>query len=476
MDVKDTRIKFFTCACLLALMLCSSLAGAQQLKYSRQNVFVGTPHDLQFVANLSGNHHLLSVNNDEAITIFIYNNSLELKKKLATPFKFPDDAQLKIISFADYYYLNFYHRQAKKNMLWKIDANGNCSEYSLALEELLETQVQHIESGFQLTERKGQLCLMYHTYIPQLEKNVLTMLQVDTGLQITQTKKVMYELKESGERLLQEQIISDKYLLILKTTTGGTALKLMKMDIGTGLSVSKDFYSAGLYFSQPQFMVSDEDSTIHVLSTLTEPQKLHSRKNYVFTASLNSMLEEKVPFTLLKKQFRKNTGTNFVLVNKKSGWVRLRTSWGLRYNVEPVNWIAPSTGIPSTTKNAYQRLGDFTEEQLEGVRFSMLNNNLNISSDSLIGNNKNAFTIRPSQFTQFETDQKNYLLIAQVFFGKRNGLSMVSAKDNQQLSYTQLPVIGHYDYLLHLAKKIPQQIIIPYRYKLEAGLIRIAGN
>ena len=478
MIVKCIKTKLFTFVCCLVLVLCCNKTEAQLLKYSRQNIFIGNPDDVQLVANVAGMHHLLSFNTGEYITLFIFNQHLEFKKKLATPFKIPENATVKTIVFADFYYLSIYARQEKKYSFWKVDAVGNCTDQTFAFEKLLATQLQHIEFGFGLTENKNQLCLTYHTYIPKLEKNVLTRVLADSLLRITHTTKLMYEFKENGEKLLQEEFLSEKYLLVLKSMHGGTALKLMKVDIATGLTVSNEFSSSGYHFSQPEFTYSEEDSTITVSSLLVESYKQYSKKKYVFVSRLNSMLVETVPFILLKTQFRKNTGTNFVLVNEKTGWVGLKASWGHSYNTLPDNWPAlyGAGPMPPVTRSP-GRNADYAEEQLQGIRFSQLDKNLRITSDSLVNNNRDSYTLKPGQFTHFGTKNRDYLVVAQQFFTKSKGLLMISANDEQRLSYTQLPVVNHYDYLLHKARVMQQQaIIIPYLYKLEAGLIKITGN
>jgi hypothetical protein len=303
---------------------------------------------------------------------------------------------------------------------------------------------------------------LYHTYIPNLDKNVLTTVLADSQFDITLTKKLMYELKESGEKVLQEKFIADKYLLVLKSTNSGTGLKLMKVDIATGVGLGHEFFSSGYYFSQPVLNYNNEDSTITVSSLLTEPNNLYSNKRYVFVSRLNSMLVEEVPFTILKTQFRKNAGTNFLLANGHAGWVRLQTSWGGAYFTQVDG---------NTTYYGH------SEELLQGIRFSLLDKNLKICSDSLVRNNKDSYTIKPGQFTRFSVKDKDYLVVAQEFFTKKRGLLMIRAEDEKGLSFTHLPVMNRYDYFLHKAKLVPQQgIVIPYVHKLEAGLIKVTVN
>ena len=110
----------------------------------------------------------------------------------------------------------------------------------------------------------------------------------------------------------------------------------------------------------------------------------------------------------------------------------------------------------------------------QGVRFSLLDKDLKIINDSLVGNSKDSYTLKTNPYKRFEVNNKSYLLLKQEFVKNSRGLLMINANDKQQLTYTDLRVVGRNDYLLGKSQVIPGEgIIIPYIHKLEAGLVKI---
>ncbi|MGC4104289.1 hypothetical protein [Ferruginibacter sp.] len=475
---------------LLTLLLLVCYGGtAQTLQYSRQNIFIDNPDDLQMVADIAGTHHLLKFNNNESPEIFIYNDALEFKKKVKTAFKFPEKASLRIIACDKFYYLCIRPRFSNSYFLWKIDSNGNSVELTDAFRKLLRSQAQNMESGFQLIESDNRLCLLYHTYIPKLEKNVLTYIKTDSVMGISSVRKVMYEFKADQEKLQQEAIVSGRYLLVLKKMNS-IMLKVMKVDIATGLAVSNEFTSSGYYYSQCGFTWSNTDSSITISALLTEPTKNYNPRHYIFVSRLNNMLAEQTPFTIFKSQFAKNAGTNFLMVNGASVWNRMRVVWTGMPNQAMDNTIRVYQDItmPCDQQNAmdnnrllasFNAMNDFdyAEDQRRGVRISMLDKNLKLASDTLIKNNKDSYTLRPEDFTRFNCNGKDHLLIAQQFTGRNKGLLLISPNEMQQLSYDHLPVISRYNYLLSKAQLVPgKALLIPYLYKMDAGLVKVTVN
>src|SRR4051812_28400221 len=102
-----TRItisKYLIVVCSLLLIQNVNTTAAQMVKYSREEVYINNPDDLQLVANIAGNHHMLSFSHNEDPEIFIYNAALEFVAKKTLPFKFPEKAAINIIPFNDFYY------------------------------------------------------------------------------------------------------------------------------------------------------------------------------------------------------------------------------------------------------------------------------------------------------------------------------------------------------------------------------------
>jgi hypothetical protein len=476
----------FTFACQLIIICCVNPAAAQKLQYSRENVFVGNPNHLQLVANIGGNHHLLILNDNENPEVFIFNSALELEKKVRLDFKFPERSVISIIPFGNFYYLYIRPVLSQKHLLWKIDSNGNCTDYVPFFQKLLVSQAHNIKLGFQLIPYHDHLWMVYHTDLENNEKNTVMMVQTDSLLNVLFTNRVIYDFKRDEEKLQKEVLIFGKYLLALKTGRSGTSLELLKINLATGLAITNTFSSSGYFYSQSALSINGEDSSVTVSALLTEPRATANPKQFVFVSRLNKNLFEEVPFKILKSQFKKNTGTNFLHVNGQSEWMRFRIRGEQRNNAVVSNDVSLYQDLTMPDNNAdavkdINRMLQKTEmsnvepwDAFQGVRFSLLDKALETTSDSLVANTKDYYSIKADQFIRFAVNNKEYMLLGQQFVKRSKGLLMVNTNDQQQLIYTDLSVNSRNNYLLAKYQLIPHKgIIIPYVYKLEAGLIKI---
>ncbi len=464
---------------ILCLGICEN-GIAQKIKYSSGNVLTGYPDQLQLVANIADHHHLLSFIEKEEPAIFVYDNDMKYLGKNTIPFKFPDKSETRIIPFDNFYYLYIHPPFTSKYLFWKVDANGSFTELTAAFQNLLQSQSQNIKLGFQLINNQGQLCMLYHTDLTNLKKNTLIIAQTDTLLKAVFTHKLVYDFKREEEKLQQEVLMSGKYLFVLKTAVGGTSLELMKVNLATGYTIRNTFQSSGYLYSQSTFSYNNTDSTATVTSLLTEPRVNSRPKSFVFVCRLNKILIEQVPFTILRSQFLKNTSTNFLLVNSLSRWVRLKPERYQSYTTvdeqmttssRDYSVLDPNNSIRTIIAPVRNYTG--SEEPGQSILFSLLDKNFKITSDSLVSNTKNSYTIKTDQFTRFAAGNKEYLLVGQLFSRKNTGLLMINTNDADQLTYTDVRVNDRNNYLLSKAKIIPRKgIIIPYTYKRELGLIK----
>lgn len=478
----------FTFACLLILICFVNMAAAQKVQYSRQNVFINNPNHLQLAANIAGKHHLLILNDKEDPEIYIFNSELELQAKVRPDFKFPERSVVSVIPFGNFYYLYIRPVLSQKKLLWKIDSDGTCTDYTLFFQKLLISQSGNIKLGFQLIAYQDHLWMVYHTELENNEKNTVVMVQTDSLLNVLFTNRVIYDFKRDEEKLQKEILIFGKYLLALKTGRSGTSLELMKINLATGLSFTNTFSSSGYFYSQSAISINNKDSSITVSALMTEPRTTSNPKQFVFVSRLNKNLFEEVPFTILKSQFKKNAGTNFLLVNDQSGWMRFRLR-GEQRNITFVNnhvSLYQDLTMPDNNADAINDVNRILQKTesgnepaepwnaFQGIRFSLLDKGLNIINDSLVPNTKDSYTIKADQFIRFAVNNKEYMLLGQQFVKKSRGLLMVNTNDTQQLIYTHLIVNDRNDYLLSKSQIIAHAgIIIPYRHKLEAGLIKI---
>ncbi len=482
--------KYCFTAVSLFLFYCMQVSktNAQVVQYCRENVSLVNPDDLQLIPDVAGNYHLLSLTKEEYPALFVYNNKMELYKSLTLPFKFLDRSRINIIPLKNYYYIYLYTINKKDYQLWKVDGEGNCTEQTAAFKKLLAAQSANIKLGFQLIPYKEQLWLVYHTGMDNLEKSTVVMVQTDSSLNIQFAHKVEYDFKRDEEKVLQEALVFNHYLIVLKSLQSGSALEVMKVNLATGYTIRNTFRSSGYIYSQAGFNFNEADTTITITSMLTEPVFSYKAKQYVFVSRLDKILKETTPFTLLKTQFRKNTNANFLLVNGTSRWIRLKKrkySNGYVMQNTPVSVYQDMAASGDASQNnttinsllarmdAENNSVAYTDEI--GVRFSLLNTSLDIVADTLVKNTKDSYTIKDDQSTRFELGGKEYLLVAQQFFQRKNGLLLVSADDANQLRYDFLRVSERNKYMVSKSKNIPGQgIVIPYVHKREVGFIKIS--
>lgn len=469
------------------LQFSASYITAQTIRYSRDNIYINNPDDLQLVANVSGRHHLISFSKNEKPQLHIFNAQLNLINTIELPFIFPELAELRIIPFNTYYYVSIHPRLTKAYLFWKVDGDGNAIDLSEAFQKLLQSQSANVKLGYQFIPYHNQFWMVYHTDIDNFEKNTIVMVQTDSLLNLLFAHKVSYDFKREEEKLQQEVLVFDKHLYVLKTQKSGTSLELMKVNLATGFAIHNTFYSSGYFYSQAGLAYNNTDSTVTVSSMLIEPGYNYDPKQYIFISRLNKILIEQVPFTLLKTQFRKKTNTNFILTEGSSRWIRFKKGRGFTTSTDADRKITvyqdPSMSDASNqsamevnnmlAKMNTDRTVTYSDEM--GVRFSFLDKNFKITEDSLMANTKDSYTIRPDSYTRFNAKNKQYLLVSQLFFRRKNGLLLVNTDDNNKLEYNYVRVNERYNYLLSKSKNIPEEgIIIPYLRRREAGLIKIS--
>lgn len=476
---------------LIFLEISYSKITAQVIRYCGENAQLIAPDDVQVVPNISGNYHLLGFTRNEKPRVFIYNSKLDLENEIALPFIYPERTAYRIIPFPNYYYISLYSSLTRKYQFFKIDKNGNCTDFTTAFIKLLASQTGNIKLGFQLIPHEESLWMIYNTALENINKRTVVMVQTDSLLNIVFSHKVQYDFKRDEEKLMQEIIVFGRYIIVLKSMQSGSALELMKVNLSTGYTIRNNFRSSGYIYSQAGFTYNQDDTTVTISSLLTEPGFSYNPKQYVFISRLNKILIEKTPFALLKTQFRKNTNTNFLLIDNNSRWIRFKKGRGnMASSVTQNNPVTVfEDQIYKTGNNpdesamnrmianldAGTSINTYSDEV--GVRFSLLNPALQITTDSLIKNTKDWYTVKADNYTRFEMDKKECLLVAQQFFNRKNGLMLVNADDENHLNYKYLKVNEKYNYLLPKAKVIQGQgVLVPYVRRREIGFITITAK
>ncbi len=484
MKVKVFKLNFNLLICLV-LLADSNPAAAQKIQYCRENVYITNPDNLKLLANIAGKHHLVSFNKHEKPGIFIFNDELELEAKVRFPFALPDQAESRLIPFDNYYYLYIRTRYSRESFLWKINSAGKFTDLSLPFRAMLASQVKNVKLGFQLIANGNNLWMVYHTDLDNTEKKTLVIVQADSALNVVFSHKVQYAFNRFEEKMHQELLMFGKNLLVLKTLRSGTALELMKVNLATGYSISNIFESSGYFYSQASFHYTPADSSITVSSILTEPTTSLNARRFIFISRVNKILAEAVPFKILKSQFVKNTGANFLQVYGHSRWMRLRNDWNQANTNSSQNIITlhedlsmPQANAESISENnrLLSRLGtgSGTDVTRQNVRFSLLDDRFGIARDTILSNTSDARTVHADRYLNFEAANKEFLIFSQQFGKRRNGLLLVNADEQQQIIFTDLRVYDRNYYRLSKAQLIFKKgIIIPYTNGREAGLVKI---
>jgi hypothetical protein len=467
---------FFLLGCFINIIQAQQPVG---IAYSRENVFVDNPDKIDLIANVGGNHHLMSFNYTEKPKLFLYNNKLELTQKITLPFVLPERAIIKITRLAGCYYISIHKQYSVKYQLFKIDSNGYCTDLTTAFKKLLRMIPYEVEPEFELVPAEKGLFFTYHTDFGNTEKNTLILVKTDSLLNAIFAHKVVYEFKRYEENLRQETIMFGTYLLVVKTARSNTALEVMKVNLATGYTIRNSFYSAGYLYSQPVAMYNPADSGITVSALLADMGYFSSR-NYIFISRLNKILVEKQAPVILKTQFAKNTGTNFLLP-PQGRWVRLTRGGPSRsYSSSGTNYQNYSRHDSSMLPAVINPVATGSEkyvnwyDQEPGVRFSLMDKGAMLINERYVANSKNNYSLLTNKFTRFTASGKEYMLIGQRFGANKDGLLMVYSNDGIKLEYTNIGVNFRNEYILSKGQPVGQnRIIMPYTHRRFAGLLQL---
>lgn len=461
---------------------------AQTIQYSRQNFKAPYADAMQLVANVSGNHHILCFTQNEKITLYVYDNMLQLRFKKEVPVKLHEYDDINIIPFSDFYFLYVHQPGSIKHELWKVNAQGNATSVSELFRGLIETVLKKNTSTLQLINKNNRLFIIANTYYDELKKIGSTVTQTDENLNIMLSRKVFYGFKKHEESLKQVMLAGDD-LLILKTSkdTGVHLLQMIKVNLNTGKLVMNSFSSGSNLFLNPTFSYNQADSGILIYSMI---------ERTVFITELDYSLNEKIPVTLLKRQFRNNTPFNFLLLYEPQKWLSMHIG-NKPYHITTGRYTNTRSGInsPFDYNSGFDVYGNLVLNDprysarnmsasrtadpysasnypyTSAVRFSLLSNNFTLSKDSVVANDKNAYTIQPALFASAVLQNKSYLFLGQQFGTNRQGLLMMHSNNKSDLSATDIRVYDKYKYLLPQLQAVNDQyVILPYTHKKRAWI------
>ncbi|TDH25640.1 hypothetical protein EXU57_13135 [Segetibacter sp. 3557_3] len=460
-------------------------AASQKIQYSRQSAIVNYPDAMQLVSNIGGYHHLLGLAYKKKPAIYIFDQQLKFISKKEFPFKLASNADFKVIPIADFYYLYIHIPNTTLHELWKIDREGNARSLTPAFKQVISAEFVKGNGSLQLTAMDSHLCVVSHTYYKALEKVASILIHVDTAMTVTWKKSVSYVFG-SYDRLQQVNVISKREMLLLKSSRDGInfALEMLKVNLDSGVVIGTTFNSVANMYTQANFNYNRDDSSVTVYA-LVRDSYYGGRVRTIFISQLDKYLHEKKPLVTLRTQFRNNTNTNFLLLNGSSPhWIPMNGGpMGIPTVINQVNrsqfdnyvdYIAGG-GQPMLSGNRFAVRG--APAIPTAVRFSLLDEQLKVASDSLFANDKDKYNLEPRRFTRFMVRNKSYLLVGQHFTGNRKGLFMVSGSAANMLETTDVRVNDKYDYMLNQLQPLTEDaVIMPYLSKREAGLVKLTFN
>ncbi len=465
--------KYLLSFCLL-FCLCSS-DYAQKIQYSRGTFQVMDPDETQLVSDIKGYHHVLSFTYNQKPSICIFDPQLQLKGKKKLDFTIRKDCDIKVLAFANHYFVYMYFFKPSAHQIWKVDEKGDAVSFSNKLQEIADSFFKNYKVPLQLTNVDGGLYFTANTYFDTLKSIRSTIVQLDEELNVLNVEKVLFPFDRNRETL-QQTSFTGNAIFILKTSRDnqkGNTLDIIKVNLATdriiNYSVNTGFHS----YWAPVFVLNKKDSSLLVYSMLME----RGQRTLLITR-LDNELQELSPTTLLKSLFRQNVASNFITVQGKQPlWLNMAGSRRLQ-RVSGVRLYSDNFNSINREMSTYGYTDYYTgRNQPTAIRFTLLNEQFKFKKDSLVENDKKIIEVPSYPFGQFSTGTNTYLVLMHNFTVKRKGLLLMSADSNDKLSVRPLPVYDRFDYLLNqLRSGDKNYFIVPYISKNEMGLLKVTMN
>jgi hypothetical protein len=434
---------------ILSIALCHNVS-SQKIQYGRGTFQVDDPKEMQFVANIGGSNHLIKFTPNRRAFVYIYDSQLQLTQKKNLGFMVSEGCTIKILSFPGYYYVYVHKLRPSIHELWKIDAQGEVTEWSQKFRGVIDSVLKNYEATIQLVNADGHLTLLANTYYDTIKSIKSTAISLDEQLNPLEVRKALYPFDKGKETLQQTELINGVLfaLKVSRDRESGSPLELVKLNMANGESVTSTFSSTTLLHGTPAFIFDPKDSSVLVYSLATERTNVFGNERPVFISRLNYSLQEQVPVTLLRSQFSNNTAINYLLLGGTSpAWIKMgRTAL----------------------------LGDVNSYTPTAVRLTLLDEHFKKVDDTLIANRK-MYDVQPVPFGRANVNNKACLFLIQNLTRKRKGLLMISAKEGR-LETSGIRVFDKYDYMLSQIHVKDDYVICPYIYKNEMGLIKITIN
>jgi hypothetical protein len=498
--MKDMRRKLLVIFFIGLAKILSLIAGfgdgvkvyGQTIEYSRQNFRAPIANAVRLVTGIAGKHHILSFTSNKNVFVNVYNDALQLLSRKEVAIRLHENDDVNVVPFKSFYFLYIHQQRSSKHELLKIDAEGNATSFTGLLAPLIDSAFRKHTTTLQMEKIGNRLSIIGNLYYEDIEKVCSVVVETDEQLNIVRLREVFFQFKQR-EEYLRQVVHTGNDLIIMKTSTdsGNHLLQVIKANLNTGDIFFKAFSSGINVYSNPAFSYVAVDSSIIIYSMV---------RSTVFITKLNYALKEKVPVTLLKNQFTKNTAFNFLLLPEQSPkWLRLfvggaggpgfsppgtgfRAGFNSEFNNSRYNidfrylrdYGQSRQGAMGGVRTYFPGSNYNNSSAASGIRFNVLHPDFTISKDSVVANDDSKYNINPAAFANVVVQGKSYLFLMQQFGNNRQGLLMVYMDSNGELATKEIRVYEKHEYLLQQLQVVNNKsVILPYTYKRELGLVRI---
>lgn len=464
-------IIFFCCLC--------KYTTAQKLQFSKGTVKAPSGGTLKLLANVNGYHHLIYFGYAKKPVVYIFNSQLHLESKKELNIHIAENCDVRLLQLKDHYVLYTHTDRPSVHRLMKMNRDGVATDISNLLNKPADSMWNQSKATFQLFNHNDSLYLIAHSYHEQLKriKTIIVKPNAEPGLSAFTQFFFPFDF---GYDQLKEVTLLKNQLLILKTSKdedGKNILSIIKTDIVTGKQFSKQFESGKYVYHNPTLRCNIADSSVFIYSLLRTPFGYRGARPELFMARLSNTLHELSPVQTLTNIFHGNAASAFLVEKKHSlGWMCFSydlQSFG-RGSRLPSDQFSPYIDETRRFSDNYFNPLVYDENQPTAVSMTLLNNELERKTDSIVKNNGSYYKIHPAPYAQFVLQKTAYLLLIEELTAKKKGLLLVSPGENEAFTMHPLRVHNQYEFLLPLLQPAGENaFIVPYRHKKELGLLKV---
>lgn len=471
MQMNRLLIIFFCCCC--------QYTTAQKLLYSKGAVKDPGGGTLKLLANVNGYHHLLYFGYAKKPVVYVFNSQLQLESKKELNIPIAENCDVRLLQLKDHYVLYTHTDRPSVHRLMKINRDGVATDISNLLNKPADSLWNRSKATFQLFNHNDSLYLIAHSYHEQLKKIKTTIVKPTAEPGASAFSQLLFPFDFEYDQLKEVTLLKNQ-LLIVKTSKdedGKNILSIIKTDIVTGSQFSKQFESGKYVYHNPALRYNAADSSVFVYSLLRTPFGYRGARPELFMARLNNTLNELSPVQTLPNIFHGNAASAFLVEKtRSSGWMCFsydQRSFG-RGSRLPADQFSPYIDETRRFSDNYYNPFVYDENQPTAVSMTLLNNDLERKTDSIVKNNGSYYKIHPAPYAQFVLQNTAYLLLTEELAAKKKSLLLVSPGENAEFTLQPLRVYDQFNFLLTLVQPAGDHaFIIPFINKNELGLLKV---